>query len=70
VLDHSDNSNWQDKLLGGTILTGFVIIAVVSALFTLANWNIETAADSGSSQTTVSSSTHKPTAPLRTKPSG
>ena len=62
MLDHRNNPNWQDKLLGGAILTGFVIIAVVSALFTLANWNVETV-DSGPAKTTVSSSTHTATAP-------
>jgi hypothetical protein len=32
---NKNNPNWQDKLLGGTILTGFVVIAVVAVLFTL-----------------------------------
>jgi hypothetical protein len=51
------NPNWQDKLLGGTILTGFVVIAVTAALFTLVNRNNDprTAA---SPETTVGSSTH------------
>ena len=31
-----NNRNWQDKMLGGAILTGFVVIAVIAALFALA----------------------------------
>lgn len=30
--------NWHDLLLGGAILTAFVIVAVIGALFALA-WN-------------------------------
>lgn len=30
------NSNRQDIVLGGTILAGFLLIAVIAALFTLA----------------------------------
>ena len=34
-----NNRNWQDKMLGGAILTGFVVIAVIAALFALATLN-------------------------------
>ena len=34
-----NNRNWQDKMLGGAILTGFVAIAVIAALFALATFN-------------------------------
>jgi hypothetical protein len=30
-----NNRNWQDKMLGGAILAGFVVIAVIAALFVL-----------------------------------
>jgi hypothetical protein len=33
------NPNWQDKLLGGTILAGFVVVAIVTGLFSLATWS-------------------------------
>jgi len=54
---NKNNPNWQDILLGGTVLTGFAMIAVVAALITLVTWNIDrhTAASSGA---TVGSSTH------------
>jgi hypothetical protein len=54
---NKNNPNWQDKLLGGTILSGFVVIAVIAVLFTLVTWNNDprTAA---SPETTVGSSTH------------
>ena len=29
----------QDTILGGMILAGFVVIAVIAALFTLASWH-------------------------------
>jgi hypothetical protein len=65
VLNRS-NPNWQDKLLGGTILTGFVVIAVLAALFSLVSWSIERTA--GAPKTTVGSSTHaaRPVAPTAT----
>ena len=34
-----NNRNWQDKMLGGAILTGFVVIAVIAALFALTTLN-------------------------------
>ena len=35
------NPNRQDTILGGMILDGFVVIAVIAALFTLASWHSE-----------------------------
>ena len=32
------NPNWQDKLLGGAILTGFVVVAVIAVVFTVVTW--------------------------------
>jgi hypothetical protein len=29
------NPNWQDKLLGGAILTGFVMVAIIAVVFTV-----------------------------------
>jgi cytochrome oxidase assembly protein ShyY1 len=55
--------NRQDTILGGMILAGFVVIAVIAALFTLAPWRGERATDVP--KTTVSSSTQvtNPAAP-------
>ena len=39
------NPNRQDTILGGMILGGFVVIAVIAALFTLASWRGERTAD-------------------------
>jgi hypothetical protein len=39
------NPNGQDTILGGMILGGFVVIAVIAALFTLASWRDERTAD-------------------------
>ena len=39
------NPNWQDTILGGLILGGFVVIAVIAALFTVASWHGERIAD-------------------------
>ena len=50
------NLNRQDTILGGIILGGFVVIAVVAALFTLASWRVDRTADVP--KTTVGSSTH------------
>ena len=36
-----NNRNWQDKMLGGAILAGFVVIAVIAALYALATLNID-----------------------------
>jgi hypothetical protein len=32
------NPNWQDKLLGAIILTGFVVVALIAVLFTVVTW--------------------------------
>ena len=50
-----ENPNWQDKLLGGAILTGFVVVAVIAVLFTLVKWTSDRYT---ASSTTVGSSTH------------
>ena len=50
-----NNPNRQDTILGGMILAGFVVIAVIAALFTLASWHGERIADVA--KTTVGSST-------------
>ena len=39
------NRNNPDTILGGMILGGFVVIAVIAALFTLASWRNEQTAD-------------------------
>jgi hypothetical protein len=36
-----NNPNWQDKLLGGAILTGFVSVAVIALLFTMVTWTTD-----------------------------
>ena len=51
-----NNLNRQDTILGGMILGGFVVIAVIAALFTLVSWRGERAADEP--KTTVGSSAH------------
>ena len=58
------NRNNPDTILGGMILGGFVVIAVLAALFTLASWRNERTADAP--KTTVGSSSHapRPAAPL------
>jgi len=50
------NPNWQDTMLGGFILGGFVVIAVIAALFTVASWHGERITDVPT--TTVYSSAH------------
>ena len=40
-----NNLNRQDTILGGMILAGFVVIAVIAALFTLAPWRGERTTD-------------------------
>jgi hypothetical protein len=54
-----NNPNWQDRWFGGAILTGFVMVVVFAALFTLFTWNNEprTAA---SPQTTIHASRSAP----------
>jgi hypothetical protein len=54
---NKNNPNWQDKLFGGIILTGFVVIAVIAILFTLVTWNNDPRS-AASPETKVSSSTH------------
>ena len=58
------NRNNPDTILGGMILGGFVVIAVLAALFTLASWRNERTADAP--KTTVGSSSHasRPAVPL------
>jgi hypothetical protein len=51
-----NNLNRQDTILGGMILCGFVVIAVIAALFTLASWRGERTA--ALPKTTVGSSAH------------
>jgi hypothetical protein len=53
------NLNRQDTILGGMILGGFVVIAVIAAFFTLASWRGERT--SYMPKTTVGSSTHAST---------
>jgi hypothetical protein len=50
------NANRQDTILGGLILGGFVVIAVIAILFALAAWRDDRTADM--SKTTVGSSAH------------
>ena len=51
-----NNPNRQDTILGGMILGGFVVIAVIAILFTLASWRDDRTADMP--KTTVGSSAH------------
>jgi hypothetical protein len=60
------NLNRQDTILGGTILGGFVVIAVIAVLFTLASWRGEQTAEMPI--TTVGSSTHASTPALPAAP--
>ena len=62
-----NNPNRQDTILGGMILGGFVVIAVIAALFTLASWLNERTADVP--KTTVGSSAHAWTAAAPASPS-
>jgi hypothetical protein len=56
------NLNRQDTVLGGMILAGFVMIAAIAALFTLAPWRGERTSDVP--KTTVGSAhATKPVAP-------
>lgn len=50
------NPNRQDTILGGVILAGLAVTAVVAVLFTLVSWSGERAAEAPKS--TVGSSTH------------
>ena len=60
------NLNRQDTILGGTILGGFVVIAVIAVLFTLGSWRGERTAEMPN--TTVGSSTHASTPALPAAP--
>ena len=60
------NPNRQDTLLGGLILSGFVVIAVIAALSILFSWRVEQTADAPK---TVGSSPHSSTSLLPTAPS-
>jgi hypothetical protein len=57
------NPNRQDSILGGTVLAGLALTAVVAVVFTLVSWSGERTAEV--SKTTVGSSTHasRPAAP-------
>jgi hypothetical protein len=61
------NTNRQDTILGGMILAGFVVIAVIAALFALASWHGERIADVP--KTIVGSSTHASSPAGPTEPS-
>jgi hypothetical protein len=41
LMPNSRNPNWQDKLFGGMILGGFVLIAVIAALFSPVTWRVD-----------------------------
>ena len=51
-----NNLNRQDTILGGIILAGFVVIAVIAAIVTLVSWRGEQTAEVP--KATVGSSTH------------
>ena len=57
------NPNRQDTILGGMILAGLALTAVVAVVFTLVSWSSERTADV--SKTTVGSSTHASRAAAR-----
>ena len=61
------NPNRQDTLFGGVILGGFVVVAIIAALFTLAAWQGERTADVP--KTTVGSSPHASSPPAPAAPS-
>jgi hypothetical protein len=51
------NLNWQDRMLGGAILTGFVVTVVIAAIIVFVTWGHERTADHAQPATTVGSST-------------
>ena len=53
------NPNRQDTLFGGLILGGFVVVAIIAALFMLVSWRGGQTADVP--KTTVGSSSNTPT---------
>jgi len=59
------NTNRQDTLLGGLILGGFLVVAIIAALFMLVSWRGEKTAGMPN---TVGSSPHAST-PLAPAPS-
>ena len=56
------NPNRQDTLFGGLILGGFVVVAIIAALFMLVSWRGERTADVPTT-TVVSSTPASPAAP-------
>ncbi len=60
------NPNRQDTLLGGLILGGFMVVAVIAALFMLFSWRVE---DTAGVPKTVGSSPHSSTPLSPTAPS-
>jgi hypothetical protein len=60
------NPNRQDTLFGGLILGGFVVVAIIAALFMLVSWRGEQTADVPK---TVGSSHHTSTPLAPTVPS-
>ena len=40
-----NNPNRQDTMLGGLIVGGFVVVAVIAALYMLFSWRVEQTAD-------------------------
>ena len=60
-MEDKHNPNWQDKFLGGTILGGFVVIAIVAALFALVTWIQDQTADVPQSSTHAYSPPTSPT---------
>jgi hypothetical protein len=59
------NVNWQDKLLGGAILTGFVVVAFIAVVFTVVTW-MTSDRHTGSSVTVGSSTQASKPAPHST----
>jgi len=62
-----NDSNWQDTFLGGAILAGFIVTAVVAAFFTWVSWDHPNTAQHSSStvgstiETKQSGQEHEPT---------
>ena len=49
----NENPSWLDKLFGGILLGGFVLIAVIAALFSLATWRGDGLRDHASARPVV-----------------
>jgi hypothetical protein len=60
------NPNRQDTLFGGVILGGFVVVAIIAALFMLNSWRGEQTAEVPK---TVGSSPHASSPPAPAAPS-